>query len=193
VGRGGRSRGDSPRTIASRRIPATRIQFPAALFRKWSHSGLHGFVHEQRFPVPPGPGGQRSRSVRHQVVGNNSGGSFSSAVPRRDRNSPFKEGIIGKDFSGAIGHAPETHSEHRAKTDRHRAAVTPAFARGRVAGRGQGASLIREGRKMDATRARRTRDRARQVWYARHRQQRFARFLGFTRAVPTECKASPSH
>ena len=32
---------------------------------------------------------------------------------------------------------------------------------------------------MDATRSRRTRDRARQAWYARHRQRRFARFLGF--------------
>jgi hypothetical protein len=32
---------------------------------------------------------------------------------------------------------------------------------------------------MDATRARRTRDRARQAWYARHRQRRFARFMGF--------------
>lgn len=32
---------------------------------------------------------------------------------------------------------------------------------------------------MDATRARRTKDRARQDWYARHRQRRFARFLGF--------------
>jgi hypothetical protein len=32
---------------------------------------------------------------------------------------------------------------------------------------------------MDATRARRTRDQARQAWYARHRQWRFARFLGF--------------
>jgi hypothetical protein len=32
---------------------------------------------------------------------------------------------------------------------------------------------------MDATRARRTRDRARQMWYARCRQLRFARFLGF--------------
>ena len=32
---------------------------------------------------------------------------------------------------------------------------------------------------MDATRARRTKDRARQCWYARHRQRRFARFLGF--------------
>jgi hypothetical protein len=31
---------------------------------------------------------------------------------------------------------------------------------------------------MDATRPRRTRDRARQAWYARHRQWRFARFLG---------------
>jgi len=46
---------------------------------------------------------------------------------------------------------------------------------------------------MDATRARRTRDRARQAWYARHRQRRFARFPGFPRAVPTECKATPSH
>ena len=32
---------------------------------------------------------------------------------------------------------------------------------------------------MDATRRRRTRDRARQEWYARERQRRFARFLGF--------------
>jgi hypothetical protein len=32
---------------------------------------------------------------------------------------------------------------------------------------------------MDATRTRRTRDRARQAWYARDRQRRFARFLGF--------------
>jgi hypothetical protein len=32
---------------------------------------------------------------------------------------------------------------------------------------------------MDATRARRTRDQARQGWYARYRQWRFARYLGF--------------
>jgi hypothetical protein len=32
---------------------------------------------------------------------------------------------------------------------------------------------------MDATRARRTRDRARQGWYASYRQWRFARYLGF--------------
>jgi hypothetical protein len=31
---------------------------------------------------------------------------------------------------------------------------------------------------MDATRSRRTRDRARQQWYASHRQRRFARFMG---------------
>jgi hypothetical protein len=31
---------------------------------------------------------------------------------------------------------------------------------------------------MDATRPRRTRDRARQQWYASQRQRRFARFLG---------------
>ena len=37
---------------------------------------------------------------------------------------------------------------------------------------------------MDATRARRTRDRARQTWYARCRQQRFARFLGFPSSAP---------
>jgi hypothetical protein len=36
----------------------------------------------------------------------------------------------------------------------------------------------REG-SMDATRARRGRDRARRIWYARHRQWRFARYLGF--------------
>jgi hypothetical protein len=34
---------------------------------------------------------------------------------------------------------------------------------------------------MDGTRARRTRDRIRQAWHARSRQQRFARFLGFAR------------
>jgi len=32
---------------------------------------------------------------------------------------------------------------------------------------------------MDATRTRRTRDPARQTWYASHRQRRFAQFLGF--------------
>jgi hypothetical protein len=32
---------------------------------------------------------------------------------------------------------------------------------------------------VDGTRARRTRDRARQAWYASYRQRRFARFLGF--------------
>ncbi len=32
---------------------------------------------------------------------------------------------------------------------------------------------------MDGTRKRRTRDKARQAYYARHRQRRFARFLGF--------------
>jgi hypothetical protein len=32
---------------------------------------------------------------------------------------------------------------------------------------------------MDATRRRRTKDRARQRWYARQRQRRFARFPGF--------------
>jgi hypothetical protein len=37
---------------------------------------------------------------------------------------------------------------------------------------------------MDATRARRTRDQARQTWYARCRQQRFARFLGFPSSAP---------
>ncbi|HMB03861.1 MAG TPA: hypothetical protein VKP69_09010, partial [Isosphaeraceae bacterium] len=37
---------------------------------------------------------------------------------------------------------------------------------------------------MDATRARRTKDRARRQWYARHRQRRFARFLGFATKDP---------
>jgi hypothetical protein len=32
---------------------------------------------------------------------------------------------------------------------------------------------------MDATRARRTKDQARQAWYAANRQRRFARHLGF--------------
>jgi hypothetical protein len=37
---------------------------------------------------------------------------------------------------------------------------------------------------VDGTRARRPRDRARQAWYARHRQRRFARFLGFIERAP---------
>jgi hypothetical protein len=37
---------------------------------------------------------------------------------------------------------------------------------------------------VDGTRARRTRDKARQAWYARHRQWRFARFLGFDNRAP---------
>ena len=42
---------------------------------------------------------------------------------------------------------------------------------------------------MDGTRSRRMRDEARRAWYARHRQRRFARFLGFgDRARPA---ASP--
>ena len=42
---------------------------------------------------------------------------------------------------------------------------------------------------MDATRPRRTRDRARQGWYARHRQRRFARFLGFSLSDPAASHA----
>ena len=44
---------------------------------------------------------------------------------------------------------------------------------------------------MDATRARRTRDRARQSWYARHRQWRFARFLGFGGGVQAPRNPAP--
>ena len=46
---------------------------------------------------------------------------------------------------------------------------------------------------MDATRVRRTRDRVRQLWYARQRQRRFARFLGFCGgiAVPPRVDAVP--
>jgi hypothetical protein len=45
---------------------------------------------------------------------------------------------------------------------------------------------------MDATRARRTRDRARQAWYARHRQWRFARFLGFLTSSGPAIEQMPS-
>ena len=41
------------------------------------------------------------------------------------------------------------------------------------------ARVVSEGITMDATRARRTRNQARQAWYASQRQRRFARFLGF--------------
>src|SRR3954471_24840288 len=43
--------------------------------------------------------------------------------------------------------------------------------------------------RMDGTRRRRTRDRARQQWYARERRRRFARFLGF--GDPARPAASP--
>jgi hypothetical protein len=42
---------------------------------------------------------------------------------------------------------------------------------------------------MDATRRRRTRDRARQQWYARERQRRFARFMGFASGAPEAPRA----
>jgi hypothetical protein len=45
---------------------------------------------------------------------------------------------------------------------------------------------------MDATRTRRTRDRARQAWYARHRQWRFARFLGFLTSSGPATEQMPS-
>ena len=45
---------------------------------------------------------------------------------------------------------------------------------------------------MDATRRRRTRDRARQRWYAHERRRRFARFLGFTPSAPVTPRADPS-
>ena len=50
---------------------------------------------------------------------------------------------------------------------------------------------------MDGTRKRRTRDKVRQAWYARHRQRRFARFLGFDdkprdAATPSTAGAGPA-
>ena len=47
----------------------------------------------------------------------------------------------------------------------------------------------RKGLTMDATRPRRTRDRIRQAWYARCRQQRFARFLGFAQGAAGQAAA----
>ena len=46
---------------------------------------------------------------------------------------------------------------------------------------------------MDATRSRRTRDLARRLWYASHRQRRFARHMGFDRlpSVPLSLPAEP--
>jgi hypothetical protein len=45
---------------------------------------------------------------------------------------------------------------------------------------------------MDATRKRRTQDRARQAWYAGCRQRRFARFLGFGGGEPVSHVVSRS-
>ena len=45
---------------------------------------------------------------------------------------------------------------------------------------------------MDATRTRRTRDRARQAWYASHRQRRFARFMGFLGLRDPDSERIPS-
>jgi hypothetical protein len=41
---------------------------------------------------------------------------------------------------------------------------------------------------MDATRSRRTKDRARQQWYASQRQRRFARFMGVVSPIRTTLK-----
>jgi hypothetical protein len=49
---------------------------------------------------------------------------------------------------------------------------------------------------MDATRKRRTSDRARQLWYASHRQRRFARFMGVVtpaRAPTATRVTAPQH
>ena len=45
---------------------------------------------------------------------------------------------------------------------------------------------------MDATRARRTKDRVRQEWYARERRRRFARFLGFPEPPAASRSARPT-
>jgi hypothetical protein len=45
---------------------------------------------------------------------------------------------------------------------------------------------------MDATRARRTRDRARQAWYAWDRQWRFTRFLGFLTSSGSATEQRPA-
>jgi hypothetical protein len=42
---------------------------------------------------------------------------------------------------------------------------------------------------MDATRNRRTKDRIRQQWYARERQRRFDRFMGFPWGAPEAPRA----
>ena len=62
-------------------------------------------------------------------------------------------------------------SDPSAPAHRHKLAVFPHQVSMGTGDRGK--------EMMDATRTRRTRDRARQTWYARWRQQRFARFLGF--------------
>jgi hypothetical protein len=43
---------------------------------------------------------------------------------------------------------------------------------------------------MDATRTRRTKDRARQTWYASSRQHRFARHMGFALPNPSRLQAA---
>ena len=62
-------------------------------------------------------------------------------------------------------------SDESTPAHRHKQAVFPQKLLDGTGDRGKKA--------MDATRKRRTRDPARQTWYARCRQQRFARFLGF--------------
>lgn len=45
---------------------------------------------------------------------------------------------------------------------------------------------------MDATRARRTEDRVRQIWYAHWRQLRFARFMGVVKRGPVAIAGWPT-
>src|SRR5262249_38986852 len=52
---------------------------------------------------------------------------------------------------------------------------------------------VREDSLIDGSRRRRTKDRVRKAWYARHRQRRFARRLGFPAAEVPRVRSCPGN
>ena len=141
----------------------------------------------------------------------------SPASPGRPRGCAMNRGDVAVDayvawWAGAgAAHRPPGE-KNRKNLDRMAVTALADLGRaasgsGRKTGQGRHERVARgmgsrggegEGWTMDGTRARRTRDRAGQGWYAQQRQRRFARFLGFgvgepPRSLPALSREATSH
>jgi DNA-directed RNA polymerase specialized sigma24 family protein len=97
--------------------------------------------------------------------------------------------------SGLGGAGGPSRSGRPGRTNSIRRPPRPARIKGKGHESYRDAALSRGGRggaTMDATRSRRTRDRARQAWYAGQRQRRFARFLAFLSVRGSDPERIPS-